>query len=212
MAQVFSRGNIRDPRLKDFPLSHLWNTDRQWYSWTELSLMTNRADLQWEMSNIRNRIHFTGTISWVDKHYRPHKNYELETNYEYFFTNFLRVYGGLKAQNPHKAYLIKINNIDLVGKIGVRYLLPYLVELDLSLDHKKRLELELEYEILLLSRLELFTDWSWTKSLKQKDQTPTEKRKQEWSLGLNYTISSSLSLIGSYDSHFGWGAGINWKL
>ena len=210
MARVFSRGNMRDPRLKDFPLSRLWNTDRLWYTWGELSLMTNRADLQWETSNTRNRIHFTGTVSWVDKYYRPHKNYELETSYEYFFTNFFRVYGGLKAQNPHKAYRVAINNIDMAGKIGVRYLLPYLVELDINLDHKKRLELEFEYELLLLSRLELFTDWSWTEYFTQKDQNNAEKRKQEWSIGLNYTINSSLSLLGSYDSHFGWGTGINW--
>ena len=210
MARVFSRGNMRDPRLKDFPLSRLWNTDRLWYTWGELSLMTNRADLQWETSNTRNRIHFTGTVSWVDKYYRPHKNYELETSYEYFFTNFFRVYGGLKAQNPHKAYRVAINNIDMAGKIGVRYLLPYLVELDINLDHKKRLELEFEYELLLLSRLELFTDWSWTEYFTQKDQNNAEKRKQEWSIGLNYTINSSLSLLGSYDNHFGWGTGINW--
>ena len=208
MARVFSHGNIRDQRLKNFPLSQVWYADRQWYSWGELSLMSNRADLEWEISNTRNRILFAGTVSWVDKFYRFHKNYELETSYEHFFTDFFRIYTGLKAQN---SYLDQTNNIDLAGRIGVRYLLPYLIELDLSLDHKKRLELELEYELLLLPRLEFLAVWSWTEYLKRRSQTDTKKREQEWLVGLDYTINSSFSLVGSYDSHFSWGAGINWK-
>ena len=210
MARVFSRGDTRDPRLKDYPLSPIWNTDRQWYFWGDLTLMTNRLDWHMEISNTRNRIHVTRTMSWFDHLYKPHRNYEMDVSYEYFFTDLFRVYGGMKAQNSKEGYWGWITDTDLAGKVGMRYLLPYLVELDFSLDHKRRLEIELEYELLLLSRLELFAGWSWTEYLAQEDRN-NKKREQEWSLGLNYIMTQSLSLTGSYDNHFGWGVGINWK-
>ena len=211
MARVFSRGDIRDSRLKDYPLSSIWNIDRQWYLLGELTLMTNRFDWHTEVSNTRNRLYFTKTISWFDHSYKPHKNYEMEVGYEYFFTDFFRVYGGMEAQNSKEGHLGLISNADLTGKAGIRYLLPYLIELDMSLDHKMRLEIELEYELLLLSQLELFADLEWTEYFAKEDRK-NKKRKQEWSLGLNYIMSKSFSFRGSYDKHFGWGLGINWKL
>ena len=209
MARVFRTGNTRDPRLNDYPLSSLRNTDRQWYLWGDITLMTNRLDWQGEISNFKNRFYSTRTMSWFDQNYKPHRNYEMELGYEYFFTDIFRVYGGIETQNSKEGSWGWIDNMDLSGKAGIRYLLPYLVELDINLDHKMRLEVELEYELLLLSRLEFFTHLKWVEYLRD---WKNQKREQEWSLGLNYIMSQSLSLRGSYDNHFGWGIGINWKL
>ena len=211
MARVFNKGETRDPRLKDYPLSPVWNADRQWYPWGELTLMTNRFDWHMEMSNTRNKFYFTKTMSWFDHSYKPHRNYEAEGGYEYFFTDIFRAYGGVEAENREEGSWGWLSNTDLTGKMGVRYLLPYLIELDMSVDHKLRFEVELEYELLLLSRLELFVDWEWTEYLAPDDRK-NKNREQEWSLGLNYIMTKSLSLKGSYDNHFGWGIGINWKL
>lgn len=210
MARVFSRGNTRDSRLKDYPISPVWNSDRQWYPWGELTLMTNRFDWHMEMSNTRNRLYFTKTLSWFDQSYKPHRNYEAEGGYEYFFTDVFRAYGGVEAENREEGSWGWLNNTDLKGKTGIRYFLPYLIELDMSLDHKLRFEVELEYELLLLSRLEFFADWEWTEYL-SKEERKNKNREQEWSLGLNYIMTKSLSLRGSYSNHFGWGIGINWK-
>ena len=210
MARVFSRGKERDSRLKDYPLSKVWNTDRQWYLWGEATLMTNRLDAHIETSNIKNRFYFTKTLSWFDHRYKFYGNYEMETGYEYFFTDFFRVYGGLEAQNAKEGDYGRINDVDWTGKAGIRYLLPYLVELDMSLDHKLRWEVELEYELLLLSRWEFFADLEWTEYFRAKDRK-IKKRKWEWSLGLSYIMSKAFSLRGSYDNHFGWGVGINGK-
>ena len=128
-----------------------------------------------------------------------------------FFTDIFRTYGGMEAENQEEGYWGWLTNADPAGKVGIRYLLPYLIELDMSLDHKLRFEMELEYELLLLFQLELFVDWRWTEYLKTNDRK-NKKREQEWSLGLNYIMTKSLSLRGSYDNHFGWGIGINWKL
>ena len=210
MARVFSRGDTRDPRLKDYPLSSVWNVDRRWYLWGEITLMTNRFDWHIETSNTRNRLYFTKTVSWFDRRYKLHRNYEMEVGYEYFFTDLFRIYGGMEAQNSKEGDWGLIDNADLAGKAGIRYLLPYLIELDMSLDHKMRLEIELEYELLLLSRLELFADGQWKEYLLAGDRK-NKKREWEWSLGLNYIISKSFSFRGSYNNHFGWGLGINWK-
>ena len=207
MARVFRRGDKRDPRLKDHPLSRVWNGDRQWYPWGEADIMTNRADLRLEMSNTRNRIRFSGTLSWMDDFYRPRKNYELEADYARFLTDIFRVYGGVTAHNSKEGWG-SVYEGDVAGRVGFRYLLPYLVELDVSVDHKKRLEVELEYELLLLSRLEFFVDGSWVENFSEEIGSD-ERREWEWSLGLDYTMSKSLSLKFSYDNHFGWGGGIN---
>ena len=210
MARVFSKGD-RDPRLRDYPLASVWNVDRQWYLWGELTLMTNRFDWHTEISNTRNRFYFSRIMSWFDHRYKPHRNYEMEAGYEYFFTDLFRIYGGIEAHNSKEGYWGLINSADLAGKIGIRYLLPYLIELDVGFDHKLRWELELEYELLLLSRLEFFADWQWTEYLATKDRK-SKKRKQQWSLGLDYILSKAFSFRGSYDNHFGWGLGIHWKL
>ena len=68
-------------------------------------------------------------------------------DYSRFLTDVFRVYGGAVAQNPHEGRWGDVYEGDLAGRVGFRYLLPFLVELDVSLDHKKRLEVELEYEL-----------------------------------------------------------------
>ena len=205
MARVFRHGR-RDLRLKNYPLSHVWNGDRQWHHWGSMDLMTNRADLRLEMSNTRNRIRFEGVFSWVDFLYRPHKNYEWELDYSRFLTDIFRIYGGAAAANPKNRPEF-MQKKDVAGRIGFRWLLPYLIDLDVSLDHKARLEVELEYELLLASRLEFFASGSWRHFFNKNETGKTI----EWLWGLSYAIRKPLSLKISFDSHFGYGGGIHWR-
>ena len=210
MSRVFSQGEGRDSRLKDYPVSRVWNADRQWYFWGDFSLMTNRTDVNAEASNTRNRVYFNAVVSWFDRGYAPSKNYEASAGYERFLPDIFRIYGSVEAENANEGDLGRIHDADIAGKAGFRYLLPYLIELDIGLDHKMRLEIELEYELLLFSRLELFAEGEWTEYLNANDRK-IQKRKREWSLGLDYIAGKRTSLRGSYDSHFGWGVGIHWE-
>ena len=215
MSRVFQTGDgKRAPGLKGFPASRVLKKDRKWRAWGELAVMTNRADLNLQTSNTRNKISLTGTLSWVDSRYRPHTNYEGEGSYERFLTDFFRVYVGGEAEHSAEGEGGQADPpLDLAGKIGIRYLLPYFIELDVSLDQKKRLEIELEYEVLLFPRLELFAEWAYRTFPLTGDffQLPGEKGEQEWSVGLDYIVSRDLSLTAGWSNHFSYGAGILYR-
>ena len=168
--------------------------------------MSHRMSLEAIFSNTRNKILLDTTFSWVDQKYRWHKNFEAALSYERFTSDFFRFYTELEIENEEEGSL---NNRDTSMKLGIRYLLPYLIELDMSLDHRARWEIELDYEILLTPRLEVFTDWS----LKADAgfSTKTKNWKKEWSVGGEYILSKNISLKASYSNHFGWGAGLNIK-
>ena len=214
MARIFSHNSQRDSRLKDYPLSRIINEDRHWYKWAETAIMSHRTDWELTASNTRNQILLEGTFSWLDHKYNLHKNFEISTSYERFTSDFFRFYIGLEMENATKGRLAGIKDMDIAGKLGFRYLLPYFVELDMSIDHKARWEIELEYELLLFSRLEFFSDWSLKMDFGILDSLEKSKDKiweQKWSTGFEYIMSKNFSLMGNYSNHFGWGMGLNLK-
>ena len=211
MARVLSYGDKRDSRLKDYPLSHILNTDRHWFKWGEASVMSNRLDLELTMANTRNQIMFEGILSWVDDTYKTHKNFEMKSSYEYFFTDFFRLYGGLDVENKTEGSLGQIQEAEILGQLGLRYLLPYFFHLDFNINHKFSAQLGLSYDLMLFSQLEFFSEWEGIIDLSQLQDFSLKTIEHEWSLGLEYLMSQKFSLISSYDNRFGWGGGIHFK-
>ena len=222
MSRVFSHGNKRDARLKNFPISSALNMDNQWYSWTSMSIMSNKFDLEAVTSNTRNKIMLEWTVSWVDDYYELKDNFEIEASYEYFISDFFRLYGGLdlEKESEMKHSIIRkyplINHIktEINTKIGFRYLLPYFFELDISVDNQARGQVALEYELLLFRWMEFFAEWEWTMDFGIINALSEEKvwiQEHEWSAGFNYMLNKNFSFIASYSNHFSWGTGINWK-
>lgn len=207
MTRIFSHNTVRDKRLKKYPAKTIINKDNQWYLWGEWDIMSHRTDLEAVFSNTRNKLLLDTTFSWFDKKYRWHQNFEASLSYERFTSDFFRIYTELEVENRIEGSLGGLENTDISAKLGIRYLLPYLIGLDLSLDHKARLEIELDYELLLSPRLEAFADWSLRSYLDLL--THTKQWEQEWSIGWEYILSKNMSLKGSYSNHFGWGAGLN---
>ena len=214
MSRVFSNGEKRDTRLDKYPISTALNMDNHWYKWGEINLMSNRLDWELVTTNTKNKIMWEGIFSWVDDYYNLHNNFETELSYEYFTSDFFRIYGGVEAERAVEESLKQIEDLDIKGKVGFRYLLPLFFEVDINLDHIARLQVALEYELLLFPRVELFADWKWTMDFGILHQLPEEKiweQEHEWAVGLDYIISKNFSLIANYSNHFSWGAGINWK-
>ena len=247
MTRVLSYGDKRDSRLKNYPISQALTGDRQWFKWAEMSLMSHRADLEISLSNTRNKIDLEGTVSWVDKNYKISKDFEIEFNYQHFVGDFFRLYGGLNIGNKKKGFfkkrefakldfenkapMVLLKETEFSGKLGLKYLLPYFVDLDLSIDHKGHFQVGLEYELMLLSRLAFLAEWegavnmlpiSWDDKwsgikiqpviARKKSQTSLGEIEYEWSLGLEYIMDQNFSLIGSYDNRFGWGAGLHLRI
>ena len=205
MTRVFSNGNVRDSRLKAYPAETILNKDNKWFWWGEASLMSHRVDLEWTFSNTRNQIITEAVMSWWDHKYQWSQNFELSLSYERYISDFFRLYTELEIENEEGDF----SKRDADFKAGLRYLLPYFLALDMSLDHKVRCEVELEYELLFSPRLELMADWSLKADLGLFTQT--KKWDQEWSAGFEYILSQYFSLIGNYSNRFGWGAGLNIK-
>ena len=186
-------------------------------------MMTNRADIQSTLSNIRNKIALEGVFSWVDHRYNLKSNFEIDISYAYFFTDFFRVYGALELAKKHdhpsvaKAqplFQFKNPEIEVNAKTGLRYLLPFFFELDLNIDNQLRLEIGLEYELLLFPWVEFFAEWEWKMDWGLVNSLSDGKiwaNDFEWALGLHYILSKNLSVIASYDNRFSYGAGLTWK-
>jgi hypothetical protein len=83
------------------------------------------------------------------------------------------------------------------GVLGVRYLLPLVIEVAVRADTRGELRVTLEKELPLLPRLqargeiEYDTGEGW-----------------EGKAGLSYTLGRDLSLLAEWHSEFGWGAGM----
>ena len=222
MSRIFSQDEKRDPRLTNFPVSAILNMDTHWYPWAELNIMSNRFDWELVASNTKNKVMWEGTLSWVDDYYNIHKKLEMEISYEYFTSDFFRIYAGIEGNYPSEKFVTQmvsdiwiINSDVVIGKIGFRYLLPYFFELDVNLDHIARLQIALEYELLLFPRTELFAGWEWTMDFGLTHYLPKDKtweQEHEWSVGLNYIVNKKFSVTASYSNHFSWGAGLNLKL
>ena len=215
MSRVFRNGEKRDSRLKNYPADMALNMDNHWHQWGEIKIMSNRGDLEAITSNTKNKITLEGTFSWMDDYYNFHKNTEWELSYERFTNDFFRFYAGAEAENTKEGVIEDIEDLEIIGKAGVRYLLPYFFEGDVNIDHKARFQIALEYELLIFPRTELFAEWEWTVDLGLINPLPEDKiwdQKHEWSVGLSYMISKSFSFIGSYSNHFSYGAGLKIKL
>lgn len=78
---------------------------------------------------------------------------------------------------------------------GLTYFLPLFIVAEGRIDHTGHLRLQLSRHDLALTRRARF-DFSWN----------TDK---QYALGLKYIIARNLALSGSYDSDYGWGAGIS---
>ena len=205
MTRLFSNGNVRDSRLKAYPAETILNKDNKWFWWGESSLMSHRVDLEWTFSNTRNQIIAEAVMSWRDHKYQWSQNFELSLSYERYLSDFFRLYTELEIENEEEDF----SKRDAGFKAGLRYLLPYFIALDMSVDHKARWEVELEYELLFSPRLEFMADWSLKADLGLFTQT--KEWEQEWSAGFEYVLAQYFSLIGNYSSRFGWGAGLNIK-
>ena len=221
MSRVFSYGSKRDPRLRRYPIFKALSGDTSWYKWGELDLMSNRWNWELVTTNTKNKVTLDGTFSWMDDYYNFHKKFETELSYEYFISDFFRVYAGAGILFPRE--IDRIAKFDLIlvkistepfAKIGFRYLLPYFLELDVNVDYLARLQIALEYELLLFSRVEFFAEWEWTINfgiLYPLLPGDIWEQEHEWEVGLNYILNKNFSLTASYSNHFSWGAGLNLK-
>ena len=202
MARVVSYDTPRDPRMKDFPVSKIIDETNEWYSWGRADLASHTSGFNLVTSNIRNQFNVTLEYGW-------NQNLEAEVTYEYYLHDYLRVFGGVNMENEIQDSL---DELSTTAVIGVRYLTPYLFNLDVRTDNKLRPRIGVGRSVMIFPKLSIFGYYEYQIDLGLVNDLPMNKdyvSETVWSAGAEYMLSRNFSLMGSYDNRFGAGAGLS---
>ncbi|AII54499.1 hypothetical protein N008_21475 (plasmid) [Hymenobacter sp. APR13] len=172
--------------------------DNAVYPWLDLSVHSQGAFLEGNLSNNRNALEFEGRVNYQG-------NYETETHLLRYLDKrqFWAAFVGYDFRDnktlrgsPLEKGRPRDNNINFrrQTELGVYYLLPLLVRAELRSDLTGQVRLQLERRDLPLSN-NVFMDIRGNTD-------------REFTLGFRYMVSKYASLSTNYDNQYGWGAGL----
>lgn len=202
MARVVSYETPRDPRMEEHPVKHLIKEADEFYAWSTLEAASHMASFNFVASNIRNQFNISAEYGW-------NQNLEAEVTYERYLHDYFRVFGGVKAENEMAD---SMDDISTTAIAGIRFLTPYLFNLDVRIDSKLRPQISLSRELLIFPRTAIFgryeyqADFGWADSLPFGNNYANEVT---WNAGVEYFLSRDFSLMASYDNRFGAGGGLS---
>ncbi len=202
MARVFSYETPRDPRMEEYPVSKIMNEANHFYTWGTADVASHMAELNLTSSNLRNQFNVMAEYGW-------NQNLEIEVTYERYLHDYLRVFGGVNVENETEDSL---DEIETTAIAGIRYLTPYLFNLDVRIDSKLRPQIGLEREIMIFPRTLAFGMIEYQADFGLVDHLPTGidyGDELTWNAGLEYFLSKNFSLMASYDNRFGAGGGLS---
>lgn len=202
MARVFSYETPRDPRMEGYPVSKILNEANHFYTWGTADVASHMAELNLTSSNLRNQFNVMAEYGW-------NQNLEAEVTYERYLHDYVRVFGGVNVENETENSL---DEIETTAIAGIRYLTPYLFNLDVRIDSKLRPQIGLEREIMIFPRTLAFGMIEYQADFGLVDDLPTGidyGDELTWNAGLEYFLSKNFSLMASYDNRFGAGGGLS---
>ncbi len=112
--------------------------------------------------------------------------YDVEVTYERYVNRFFSGFAGMN-------WVDKKN----VGIFGVRYLLPFNFNSEWRVDTSGELRLKLIKNIQLTNRLNTFSEFEYDTG-----------SKEEWLVGLDFSVARYFNVLTQYHSDFGLGAGV----
>lgn len=204
MARVVSYETPRDPRMEPYPVKKLIKEADEFYTWSTLDAASHMAEFKFVASNIRNQFNISAEYGW-------NQNLEAEVSYERYLHDYFRVFGGVNFENEMEDSLDEISTTAIAG---IRFLTPYLFNLDVRIDSKLRPQISLSKEILIFPRTAIFgsyeyqADFGWANDLPMGDNFMNEVT---WKAGIEYYLSRDFSLMASYDNRFGAGGGLSMR-
>lgn len=161
-----------------------------WYYRGDLTLTNTVGAADLRLSNTRNAFNASFEYGFDEK------GFEGSATYERSMSRFLDLYGGVRAER-HEAG----ESTETRGIVGLKYVLPLLIEMELELDSKGDVEMGFESEFHLTPRL--IFEWEWEYSFSDKTD--------EYTLGLAYELSKQWLITARHDKDHGWGAGLRVK-
>ena len=152
-----------------------------WFFSGDISALSNMTMGMLKTSNTRNSIEFE-----YDYNYK--KEYDAELIYASSITRFLDIYAGGNFEREDKDE--KAENTAIVG---IRYVLPMLIESNLRINSKDKVRLALGSDLQLTERTKF--GWSYNTN-------------KEYRFNFAYEINKKILLAATYDSDFKWGVGL----
>ncbi len=201
MARVFSYGDKRDERMKPFALSNVLEADSHWYTWTQFIGASHFGSMEITSSNTRNQLNLGAQYGW-------NQNLEADVSYERYISDYFRLYLGANSENKVED---SVDDIETVGVIGTKWLLPYFIDSGFRVDSDLKIQFSLGTEKLIFPRTNAFFYWEVTSDFGWKNDLPQGISSQQdyvWNVGLEYVVSRDLSLLASYENRFGAGLGL----
>ena len=202
MARIMSYDTPRDPRMNEFPVSKIVEETNKWYSWGMVDVASHTTGFNLMTSNIRNQFNASFEYGW-------NKNLEGEFTYERYLHDYLRVFGGVNIENETGDSL---NEFNTTAVVGLRYLTPYLFNLDVRVDNKLRPRIGVGRSVMIFPKLSVFGYYEYQIDLGFVNDLPINKdftSETVWSTGAEYMLSRNFSLMGSYDNRYGAGGGLS---
>ena len=204
MARVVSYDTPRDPRMEKYPVKKLMMEADQFYVWSTVNVASHMTAFNLVASNLRNQFNVSAEYGW-------NQNLEGEATYERYLHDYFRVFVGLKFENEIEDSMDAVSTTAIAG---IRFLTPYLFNLDVRIDSKLRPQISLSREILIFPRTAIFgryeyqADFGWVDTLPLGNNYVNEV---VWNTGVEYFLSRDFSFMASYDNRFGVGGGLSMR-
>lgn len=201
MARVFSYDTPRDPRLSEYALANLITEANEWFTWGEILGASHMTEVYATSTNIRNQFRLNAEYGW-------NKSLEATLTYERYLNDYFRVFGGVNVENELEDNL---DELETTAIGGIRYLLPLLISSELRIDQKLRPQIGFNAGLMIFPRIGVFgeyeyqMDFGWVNELEGNVNFVNETT---WQVGVEYVLSKTVQIIGSYDNRFGAGAGL----
>ncbi len=154
----------------------------------DIGITSNYVSLT--LSNNKNVFNISGDADWKG-------NYEVDADYERYLGQYLRIFGGVDVGNDEfvtnsKAGVIVQNKNTVLPVVGVRYLLPFLIDAEAKVNSKGNVRFQLAGGQRLTRRLGLNYRAQW--------QVDNYTRLD---VDLDYVLTKNLGLFVNYDTRYG---------
>lgn len=202
MARVFSYDTPRDERMSKYPKSMLVHETDKYYTWGTVDVASQMSAINLMTSNIRNQFNLSAEFGY-------NENLEAELTYQRYIYDYASVFAGVNVENSTPDSL---DSFEVIGVAGMRFLTPYLFNLDVRVDNKLRPRIGIGRSIMVFPRFSIFGYYELQADFGAVNNLENGKNFSKeivWSAGAEYMLSKNFSLMGSYDNRFGAGGGLS---
>jgi CopA family copper-resistance protein len=202
MARVFSYDTPRDERMKDYPADMIIDETDHTFGWGTADIASQMSGVSFVASDLRNQLD-------VVAEYGYNKNLEAEVTYQRYLYDYAGVFIGANVENGTPGSL---DDLEITAVAGMRFLTPYLFDLDVRVDNKLRPRIGIGRSVMIFPRFSVFGYYEYQADFGAVENAENQNEYSQeivWSAGAEYLLSRNLSLMASYDNRFGAGGGLS---